>query len=75
MITVPAEAHRTDEVRRLLQMPERICHEVQSKGLGDRFYFMSAHKSPHDEAVLRKTGAKFISKYGLPEMLEIILGA
>jgi hypothetical protein len=74
MRTVPDEKRMTDEDRRLLQVPEEICREVQSRGWGDQFYFMSNHRSEYDNTVLQRTGAKFVKKGELSKRLDGILG-
>jgi len=46
-----------------LPIPERIFEYVKSRSWTTHFYFTSAHRSPHDDDVLKRTGAQFLSKY------------
>lgn len=63
----------TDEERRLLATPEKIFKEAKSRAWVDRFYFISAHKSEYDNAVLERTGAKYIDKEILGKEIQMIL--
>jgi len=45
-----------------LASSERIFDLVKEKGLVDRFYFMTAHLSSHDEKVIARTGAQIMIK-------------
>lgn len=46
-----------------LPIPEEIFNYVKSRGWTSNFYFMSAHRSPHDDEVLERTGAGFLFKH------------
>ncbi|MCR4327414.1 MAG: hypothetical protein NUV46_02435 [Nanoarchaeota archaeon] len=70
---VPEECFITDVERELLQAPEKLFYEAKSKGAVERFYFISAHKSEYDEAVLQRTGAGFIEKVRLNQRIAEVL--
>ena len=61
------------EEKELLETPEKIYNIIKSKNWDKNFYFMSSHKSEHDEKVLERTNAKFIEKSDLSKKLEEIL--
>jgi hypothetical protein len=46
-----------------LSIPEKIFNYVKSRRWVSNFYFMSAHRSPHDDEVLERTGAGFLLKH------------
>ncbi len=49
-------------VRAELEAPLNIYRYLESVDAVRYFWFISAHKSEHDEQVLRETGAKFLLK-------------
>ena len=61
----------TEKEREILALPEEIFYAVREKGWEEGFYFISNHQSPHDEEVLARTGAKFVSKSEYQELERI----
>ena len=61
------------EIKKLSQMPEEIYSLIKSKGWETNFYFISAHKSSHDEEVLKRTKSKFIDKETISYHFRILL--
>jgi hypothetical protein len=45
-----------------LPLPEKMYDYLISKGWTNNFYFMSRHRSIHDDEVLKRTGAQFLLK-------------
>ncbi len=62
---VPEDDSLTEKQIEILDLPERIFEKVKRRGLQEKFYFVSGHRSKHDMEVLARTGANYTDKMSL----------
>lgn len=58
-----------------LQSPLAIYRFLESRGMVDQFYFMTAHISEHDKRVIAETSAQIVKKSQTDDLIAIIQSA